>query len=80
MNKPYNTVADSVNSLYQHGAFLFRLDGDNRPAETKGFYGRQLRLDDLLEHVERRGRLGLEPQSINCVAVDIDRQRGQRVR
>ena len=72
MNKPYNTVADSVNSLYQHGAFLFRLDGDNRPAETKGFYGRQLRLDDLLEHVERRGRLGLEPQSINCVAVDID--------
>ena len=44
----------------------------NRPAETRGFYGRQLSLDVLLEHIERRGRLGIEPRSIGAVVMDID--------
>ena len=54
------------------GAFLFRVGPSNKPAESRGFYGRQLSLDDLLEHLERRGRLGIEPRSIGAVAVDID--------
>ena len=62
----------AVNTLYDRGAKLFRLSDENKPAESRGFYGRQLSLDDLLEHLERRGRLGIEPQSINTVAVDID--------
>ena len=67
---PESVVA--VKTLYDMGAKIFRLSDQNRPAEAKGFYDRQLSLDDLLEHLERRGRLGLEPQSINTVAVDID--------
>ena len=54
------------------GAFLFRVGPSNKPAEIKGFFDRQPKLDDLLEHLERRGRLGIEPQSINTVAVDVD--------
>ena len=53
-------------------AFLFRVGPSNKPAESKGFFDRQPKLDDLLEHLERRGRLGIEPQSINTVAVDVD--------
>ena len=62
----------AVNSLYAAAARLFRLTDENRPAESRGFYDRQLSLDDLLEHLERRGRLGIEPRSIGAVAVDID--------
>ena len=54
------------------GAFLFRVGPSNKPAESKGFFDRQLSLDDLLEHLERGQRLGIEPQSINTVVVDID--------
>ena len=62
----------AVNALYSAGARLFRLSDENRPAETKGFFDRQLSLDDLLSHLERGHRLGIEPQSINTVAVDVD--------
>ena len=54
------------------GGFGFRLTDKNRPAESRGFFDRQLSLDALLEHLERGHLLGLEPQSINTVAVDID--------
>ena len=67
---PESVVA--VNTLYDMGAFLFRVGPSNKPAESRGFYGRQLSLDDLLEHLERRGRLGIEPRSIGAVVVDID--------
>ena len=72
MTQLYQPVLDSVNTLYDAGARLFRLTDENRPAETAGFYGRQLSLDDLLEHLERGRRLGIEPRSINTVVVDID--------
>ena len=72
METPYSTAADSVNSLYAAGARLFRLTDENRPAEARGFYDRQLSLDDLLEHVERGQRLGIEPRSISTVVVDVD--------
>ena len=65
-------TAEAVNTLYEKGARLFRLSDENKPAESRGFYGRQLSLDDLLEHLERRGRLGIEPASINTVCVDVD--------
>ena len=68
----YQRELDSVNTLYDAGARLFRLTDENRPAESRGFYGRQLSLDDLLEHLERRGRLGIEPRSIGAVVVDVD--------
>ena len=69
----YQRELDSVITLYDAGARLFRLSDENRPAETRGFYDRQLSLDDLLEHLEqRRGRLGIEPRSIGAVVVDID--------
>ena len=61
------------------GGFGFRLTDKNRPAESKGFFDRQLSLDDLLEHLERGQRLGIEPQSINTVAVDIDHGNGDRL-
>ena len=67
---PESVVA--VNTLYDMGAFLFRVGPSNKPAESRGFYGRQLSLDDLLEHLERRGRLGIEPRSIGAVVVDVD--------
>ena len=72
MTELYQRELDSVNTLYDAGARLFRLTDKNRPAESKGFFDRQLSLDDLLEHLERGHRLGIEPQSVNCVAVDID--------
>ena len=72
MTRLYQPLIDSVNSLYGEGARLLRLDDKNRPAESRGFYGRQPSLDDLLEHLERRGRLGIEPRSIGAVVVDID--------
>ena len=72
MTQLYQPVLDSVNTLYDAGARLFRLTDENRPAESRGFYDRQLSLDDLLEHLERRGRLGIEPRSIGAVVVDID--------
>ena len=73
MTQEYQPELEAVNALYSAGAFLFRLTDKNRPAETSGFYKRQLSLDALLEHRERRGgRLGIEPRSINTVAVDID--------
>ena len=75
----YQPVLDSVNALYSAGARLFRLTDENRPAESKGFFDRQLSLDDLLEHLERGHLLGLEPQSINAVAVDIDHGNGDRL-
>ena len=62
----------AVNTLYSAGARLFRLSDENRPAETKGFFDRQLSLDDLLSHLERGHRLGIEPQSISTVCVDVD--------
>ena len=65
-------TAESVNTLYRSGARLFRLSDENRPAETRGFFDRQLSLDDLLEHLKRRGRLGIEPRSIGAVVMDID--------
>ena len=74
----YQPVLDSVDTLYNKGAFLFRLNDKNRPAESKGFFDRQLSLDDLLEHLERgqrlgiERRLGIEPRSIGAVAVDVD--------
>ena len=67
---PESVVA--VNALYSAGARLFRLSDENRPAESRGFYGRQLSLDDLLEHLERGRRLGIEPRSIKAVVVDCD--------
>ena len=67
---PESVVA--VDTLYDMGAFLFRVGPSNKPAESRGFYGRQLSLDDLLEHLERGRRLGIEPRSIGAVAVDID--------
>ncbi len=79
MTQLYQPVLDSVNTLYDAGARLFRLTDENRPAESRGFYGRQLSLDDLLEHLERGHLLGLEPQSINTVAVDIDHGNGDRL-
>ena len=72
MTKLYQRELEAVNTLYDEGALLFRLSDKNSPAENRGFYDRQLSLDDLLEHLERRGRLGIEPQSIGTVAVDID--------
>ena len=67
---PENVSA--VKTLYRSGAFLLRVGPSNKPAESRGFFNRQLSLDALLEHVERRGRLGIEPQSINTVVVDVD--------
>ena len=64
--------ASAVNTLYESGAFLFRVGPSNRPFESRGFFNRQLSLDALLEHLERGQRLGIEPSSINTVAVDID--------
>ena len=72
LSQLYQPELEAVNTLYSQGAFLIRLTDKNRPAESKGFFDRQRSLDDLLEHLERRGRLGIEPQSINTVAVDID--------
>ena len=72
MTQLYQRELDSVKTLYSAGARLFRLTDENRPAESKGFFDRQLSLDDLLEHIERRGRLGIEPRSIGAVVVDID--------
>ena len=72
MTQLYQPVPEGVNTLYDAGAFLFRLTDENRPAENTGFYDRQLSLDDLLEHLERGQRLGIEPRSINTVVVDID--------
>ena len=72
MARPYHSVLEGVNTLYNKGAFLFRLTDENRPAESRGFFNRQLSLDALLEHLERGQRLGIEPSSINTVAVDID--------
>ena len=72
MTQLYQPVLDSVNTLYDAGARLFRLTDENRPAESRGFYDRQLSLDDLLEHLGRRGRLGIEPRSIGAVVVDVD--------
>ena len=72
MTQLYQRELDSVNTLYAKGARLFRLTDENRPAETRGFFDRQLRLDDLFSHIERGRRLGIEPQSINTVVVDCD--------
>ena len=72
LTQKYQPLIDGVNSLYGEGARLFRLDDKNRPAEARGFYNRQLSLDQLLEHVERGQRLGIEPRSIGAVVVDID--------
>ena len=72
MTQLYQRELNSVNTLYDAGARLFRLTDENRPAESRGFYDRQLSLDDLLEHLKRRGRLGIEPRSIGAVVVDID--------
>ena len=69
---------EAVNTLYSRGARLFRLDDENRPAEAGGFYDRQLSLDALLAHVERRGRLGIEPRSLDTVVVDVDDGDGDR--
>ena len=67
---PESVVA--VNTLYAAGARLFRLTDENRPAESRGFYDRQPSLDALLAHLDNGHRLGIEPQSINTVAVDVD--------
>ena len=67
---PESVVA--VKTLYAAGARLFRLTDENRPAESRGFYDRQPSLDALLAHLDNGHRLGIEPQSINTVAVDID--------
>ena len=73
IQEEYHQNVRAVNSLYtDFGACLFRLRANNKPAESRGFYDRQLSLDDLLEHLERRGRLGIEPASINTVCVDVD--------
>ena len=72
MTQLYQPELEAVNALYSAGAFLFRLDDKNRPAESRGFYGRRLKLDQLLEHLKRGRRLGIEPQSINTVAVAVD--------
>ena len=72
MTQLYQPELESVNSLYRQGAFIFRLTDENRPAESAGFFNRQLSLDQLLEHVGRGQRLGVEPRSIGTVAVDID--------
>ena len=72
MTQSYQPVLEGVNTLYDAGARLFRLTDENRPAESRGFYGRQLSLDLLSEHIERGHRLGIEPRSIGAVVVDID--------
>ena len=72
MTKLYQREREGVNTLYRAGARLFRLTDENRPAESKGFFDRQLSLDDLLEHLKRKGRLGIEPRSIGAVVMDVD--------
>ena len=72
MTQLYQRELDSVNTLYEKGARLFRLTDENRPAESRGFYDRQLSLDALLAHLDNGHRLGIEPQSVNAVVVDID--------
>ena len=72
MTQLYQRELDSVDTLYAAGARLFRLTDENRPAESRGFYDRQPSLDALLAHLDNGHRLGIEPQSINTVAVDID--------
>ena len=72
LTRLYQRELDSVNTLYAKGARLLRLTDENRPAESRGFYDRQLSLDALLAHLDNGHRLGIEPQSINTVAVDID--------
>ena len=72
-------TAESVDTLYSKGARLFRLSDENKPAEAKGFFDRQLSLDELLEHQERGGRLGIEPSSIDTVVVDIDHGNADRL-
>ena len=79
MTQLYQPELEAVNTLYAAGAFLFRLTDKNRPAESKGFFDRQLSLDALLEHRGRGHLLGIEPQSINAVAVDIDHGNGDRL-
>ena len=54
MTKLYQREREGVNTLYRAGARLFRLTDENRPAESKGFFDRQLSLDDLLEHLKPR--------------------------
>ena len=63
----------AVNTLAQHfGAHLIRVKSDKRPAESKDWQHRQLPLDDLLEHVDRGGRVAITPESISKVVLDID--------
>ena len=79
MTQLYQPELEAVTTLYAKGARLLRLTDENRPAESRGFFNRQLSLDALLEHLERGHLLGLEPQSINTVAVDIDHGNGDRL-
>ena len=76
MTQLYQRELEAVKTLYSQGAFLFRLTDKNSPAESKGFFDRRLKLDRLLEHLDNGHRLGIEPQSINTVAVDIDHGNG----
>ena len=73
MNKNTTYDPNVVNTLYSaFGAQLLRVREDKAPAESRGWIDRQLSLDDLLEHVESDGLLGLIPASVGLVAVDVD--------
>ena len=74
-DNPYLNTADrtAVNALVARGAFLLRVAPDKRPAESRGFYHRQLSLDDLLAHVDQGGLVGMIPESVGMVVLDVDR-------
>ena len=57
LTRLYQRELDSVNTLYAKGARLLRLTDENRPAESRGFYDRQLSLDALLAHLDNGHRL-----------------------
>ena len=62
----------SVNTLVESGARLLRVHPDKSPAESRGWAGRQLTLDDALDWHESGGLLGLQPESLGLTILDVD--------
>ena len=63
---------DGIKALHERGAHLIRVSPSKRPAEPPGWVDNPPDLAALLEHVDRGGRVGINPQSVGLALMDVD--------